>query len=299
MAVRVGLLNLWCIGGPRRRARQVDVITQAGIDVLCLLEVNPNEIGAFASACGFSWWRCSAGPGALTRTLAVAVVGNTRAQVSGQQQLRVDDFLQEHDGTPMYAELARWYHQRHLCVDVSLDNEPPIRIGSFHATPGTSRGPGRLGVRGRKPWFHTRIAQWAATWKSPYLFAIDGNTPQVDVCSWDETKFYWPRGRAGESGEELLLGPPGTALHQARDLWREWLATRKGGADLARVPPEGPLARSHRLVGGRWCRYDQIWATGEVEVLDMRYIYDLSCSDHALVIADIQLPRLNPGTFMH
>ena len=58
---------------------------------------------------------------------------------------------------------------------------------------------------------------------------------------------------------------------------------------LAQIPPEGPLARSHRLVGGRWCRYDQVWATDDFHVLEMGYDYDMSCSDHALVTASVNI----------
>jgi hypothetical protein len=42
-------------------------------------------------------------------------------------------------------------------------------------------------------------------------------------------------------------------------------------------------------VGGRWCRYDQMWATPEISVSGMNYDYDLSCSDHALVTATVSI----------
>ena len=90
--VRIGLLNLWCFSGSRLRDRQVEVIFEAALDVLCLLEVNPTAIAEFASACGFAWWRCSVGVGARARTLAVAVVGNGRTIFQGELQLTVDDF---------------------------------------------------------------------------------------------------------------------------------------------------------------------------------------------------------------
>jgi hypothetical protein len=189
----------------------------------------------------------------------------------------------------VYPELARWYHERHLAVDLGIGDGTEIRVGAFHATPATSRGPGQLGVRGRKPWFHSRIADWVAAWRSPYLFGIDANTPKRDVLAWAETEFFWPSGRAGTPGETFLVGPPGTVRHRARDLWREWLMSPAGASDLAQVPPEGPLARSHRLRGGRWYRYDQVWATEDFEVIEMRYDYDLACSDHALVTATLSV----------
>ncbi|MGD0449069.1 MAG: hypothetical protein ABSB36_10780 [Candidatus Dormibacteria bacterium] len=288
-ALRFGLLNLWCFGGLSRRARQEDVIAHSDLDVLCLLEVAPADIERFALACGFAWWRCSVGAKVHGRHLAVAVVGSSRVTPRRQVQLSVNDFLQDHDGLTIYPELARWYHERHIAVDLGTADGAEIRVGAFHATPGTSRGPGRMGVSGRKPWYHTRIAKWVATWPTPYLFAIDANTPKRDALTWPDTEFYWPSGRAGHPGEEFLVGPPGTVAHRARDLWREWLRSPAGARDLAGVPSDGPLAQSHRLRSGRWCRYDQMWATEEVGVLEMRYDYDLSCSDHALVRATVHV----------
>jgi hypothetical protein len=287
--LRFGLLNLWCFGGPRRRAQQEAVLADAGLDVVCLLEVDPKDIERFAEASGFSWWQCSLGADVSGRPLAVAIAGSSRVTPRAAVQLSIDDFLQVHDGPPIYLELARWYHERHLAVDIDLGVGTEIRVGAFHATPATSRGPGRLGVGGRKPWFHTRIADWVATWPAPYLFAIDANTPRLDVLAWDETEFYWPSGRAGTPGEAFLVGPPDTVRHRARDLWREWLESPAAASDLALVPPGGPLARSHRLRGGRWCRYDQMWATDALRVLNMSYEYDTSCSDHALVTATVSI----------
>jgi hypothetical protein len=288
---RFGLLNLWCFGGPRRRAQQEEALAAASLDVVCLLEVNPKDIERFAEASGFSWWRCSLGADVSGRPLAVAIAGSSRVTPRAAVQLSIDDFLQVHDGPPIYPELARWYHERHLAVDIGLDGGAEIRVGAFHATPATSLGPGHLGVGGRKPWFHTRIADWVATWRSPYLFGIDANTPRVDALAWAETEFFWPSGRAGTPGEAFLVGPPDTVRHRAGDLWREWLINPAAVSDLALVPPGGPLARSHRLPGGRWCRYDQMWATDDFQVVGMRYDYDISCSDHALVAATVSIGR--------
>jgi hypothetical protein len=172
---------------------------------------------------------------------------------------------------------------------VRVDDDTRIRVGAFHATPATSRGPERLGVPGSKPWFHTRIAECVATWESPFVCGIDANTPRIDALDWSKTEFFWPSGRAGSSGEAFLVGPPGTVRHSARDLWRDWLTQSAAIDSLADVPPDGPLARSHRLPGGRWCRYDQVWATDDIKVAEMSYAYDLSCPDHALVTVTVSI----------
>ena len=286
-SLRFGLLNLWCFGGRERRSKQEEVIASAGFDVLCLLEVDPADIERFAVASGFSWWRSSVSPGVAGKHLAVAIVGSSRVAPRSVVRLTADDFLQDHDGPPMYPELAAWYHERHLAVDLRCINGIEMRVGAFHAPPGTSRGPGRLGVRGRKPWFHTRIADWVGTWGSPFVFGIDANTPKRDVLAWADTEFFWPIGRAGDSGETFLVGPPETVRHRARDLWRDWLISPAATSDLEHLPPGGPLARSHLLRSGRWCRYDQMWATNDFDVLDMRYDYDISFSDHALLAATL------------
>jgi hypothetical protein len=137
-----------------------------------------------------------------------------------------------------------------------------------------------------------------STWDAPYVFGIDANTPKRDAVAWDDTEVFWPSGRAGPPGEEFLVGPPGAVRHRAHDLWREWLVSPAGASDLARVPSDGPLANSHRLPGGRWCRYDQIWATDEVRVFGMRYEYDLSCSDYALVTATVTIAAAAEAVFV-
>jgi hypothetical protein len=96
-----------------------------------------------------------------------------------------------------------------------------------------------------------------------------------------------------DPGEEFLLGRPGTSLHRVRDLWRAWLETSAGNADRQAIPPEGPLARSH-FTGGRWYRYDHVYATPDIVPLAMSYQPpdpdpERAMSDHALVTATIEL----------
>jgi endonuclease/exonuclease/phosphatase family metal-dependent hydrolase len=63
-----------------------------------------------------------------------------------------------------------------------------------------------------------------------------------------------------------------------------------------RYYPHGPLADSyHRGRRGQYlrCRYDSIRVSPDISVMDVRYLYDEAVragSDHALVVADINLP---------
>jgi hypothetical protein len=56
-----------------------------------------------------------------------------------------------------------------------------------------------------------------------------------------------------------------------------------------RAPPSPPTGRSlgRTKTGGRWYRYDHIWATDDVEPIDMEYEYDSDVSDHALVTVSV------------
>ena len=77
-----------------------------------------------------------------------------------------------------------------------------------------------------------------------------------------------------------------------------WIGAVDHPAELKRrvqYYPNGPLADSyHRGRRGKYlrCRYDSIRVSSGVHVVDVRYLYDDAIragSDHALVIADIEL----------
>ena len=210
-------------------------------------------------------------------------MGRAGTRLSSKHQLAASDFVD----SEVDEDLGRWFHERHLAVDVAFPDGCNIRLASAHATPGTSKGPGpaHRGVGRRKPRFHTRLAEWMSGWAAPFLFGIDANTPSVDALDWERMRFHMPSDGAGP-GEDLLLGPEGKALHPARDLWRAWLDCPAGARDRDAIPEEGPLARSHQT-GGRWYRYDQIWATPDLVPTKMSYLFDPAISDHSLVSVDL------------
>jgi hypothetical protein len=298
MELRVGMLNVCWMATESQRLRQVDSLASSNLDLLCLLEVRAGNVPKVATATGFMWSECSVVPNVAGTHLGVAVLGKGPVRVRAVHQLPADDFLNEEVGVG--PELARRFHERHLAVDVGVGPDTVLRVGVFHATPGSTKNPDGGLVRTRKPWFHTRIAEWVATWEPPYLFAVDANTPKVDVADWSMTRVWWPRARTGLAGEDSLVGAPDEVLHKARDLWRDWLASPAGAADLARVPKAGPLARSYSTKKGvgSWYRYDQVWATDDVAVADMSYDYELARSDHALVTATVEIPSASGARAM-
>jgi hypothetical protein len=284
--LRFASLNLWCFGTPEHRRAQERVLRGDTFELVAVQEATRAKVARIAETGGFDWLRCSLPESVRDARLGVAVLGRGLPEPVGVDQLPAEAFVNDE----VYPNLARWFHERHLAVDVPVGDDRILRVGSFHATPGTSSGPGspKLGVgAARKPWFHTILAEWVATWAGPYVFAIDANTPAVDSLDWEAGRFHVPAVNGGP-GEDRLLGPPGVAAHEARDLWRVWLGQPAGRDDLAAVPEGGPLARSHHT-GNRWYRYDHIWASADVTPEQMAYRYDAKVSDHALVTARLRI----------
>lgn len=156
---------------------------------------------------------------------------------------------------------------------------------SFQARRAASRRVGHL-----KPAFLTGIARWLADQPSPILFGVDATAPAVDHPDFCRSSFRWPTPPEGGPGEDQLLGPD--AGHGLGDVLRRHL--ERHPEELARIRqerPDGPLAISYCL-DARPARYDHIWATPDLAVTDVRYLYDEAVaagSDHALVLADFDL----------
>jgi hypothetical protein len=278
--MRVGTLNLcWTTSGEGRRHQRA-AIEAEGFDLLLVQEARRSDLRALSDL--FDWSVHSLGPGAHSGVLGVAILGRRPWKPLAAHQLAADQFGR---ASVEYPELGRWFHERHLAVDVEGDGRR-LRLLSAHATPGTSQGPGpdKRGVGTLKPWFHSTLAHWIAGWEEPYLFAIDANTPAAETL--ESSRFHLPLGPGQDAGEDQLLGDSAARVHTARDLWRDWLAMPEGARDLAAVGADGPLAQSHRI-GDAWYRYDHMWASPTVKLQEMRYRYDATVSDRALVAATV------------
>ncbi len=169
------------------------------------------------------------------------------------------------------------FPERTLLATVKAADSPLI-VCSFHTPPGASWGE-------VKPRTLKAIARWLSLQPTPLIFGIDANCPKTDHPDISQNEWWW-------DDEPLLLG--GSPLHQLRDVFRVHL--ENSPAELARTiaaRPNGPLAVSY-IRGNRRrmteCRYDFIYATPDLAVEKVRYVFDdmvKAVSDHALVIADL------------
>jgi hypothetical protein len=146
----------------------------------------------------------------------------------------------------------------------------------------TNTGRGR---KERSGYFNT-LASWLAAVPAPIVLGMDANGPRVDHPDIDQNRWWTQK-------EALVLG----AGARTEDVLRLWYADHP--AELKRrvqYYPNGPLADSyHRGRRGKYlrCRYDSIRVSLRISVTDVRYLYEEAVragSDHALVVADIDLP---------
>jgi hypothetical protein len=139
-----------------------------------------------------------------------------------------------------------------------------------------------------KPRQAIAIASWLRERRRamPAIIGIDGNTPLFERLSLADNEWWYP-------DEAVLLGAQRD--HDLRDVYREHAeADPELWARIARERPDGPLAVSHRRGQGDRrvdCRYDAILASPEFRVRGAWYDLREGVSDHALVVAELDLAR--------
>jgi exonuclease III len=146
--------------------------------------------------------------------------------------------------------------------------------------------PTNVGARKEKRvTFFTALAQQLAVASPPLILGMDANGPRVDHPDLAQNVWWTPE-------EAAVLGPDAPTSDVLR-LWyqnhpEEWKRR-------LRYYPQGPLADSyHRGRKGKYLRsrYDSIRVSPGMGAVDVRYLYDDAIqtgSDHALVVADIEL----------
>jgi endonuclease/exonuclease/phosphatase family metal-dependent hydrolase len=141
------------------------------------------------------------------------------------------------------------------------------------------------------PAFQAGVAQWLTHTAGPIIVGIDARAPEIDHPDPRRSVFRSPAPEGGGHGEDQLLGAE--PQHALTDVLRRHLRRQPDQfAQITAQRPDGPLAVSRR-VAGRPARHDHIWATPDMEVFDVRYLYEEAVStgsDHALVLADLRLP---------
>ncbi len=163
--------------------------------------------------------------------------------------------------------------RRTVVTWVAIAGGRSLTAGSFQGRYGANP---RANARAHA--FHAGVAGWLAGASRPAVFGMDVQASAADR----------PEGETSP-GMDPLLGPE--ASRGFRDVLLRHLARHPAELERVRTErPEGPLAVSHR-VRARPVRSDHIWATGDLEVLDVRYFYDEAVaagSEHALVLADFE-----------
>lgn len=229
----------------------------------------------------FSWGALStdlSDPKGSDRRLGCAVLGAPTTTLLDAQLL--DDAPFGVNGPELLGFLRRTVAAR-----MGIHGGRKLTACSFHARRAVSRRVGHLA-----PAFHVGIASWLADQPGPILFGMDANAPAVDHPDFCRSSFRWPTPPEGGPGEDQLLGPH--AGHGLGDVLRRHLDRHPDELQRIRQErPGGPLAISYDPAAGP-VRYDHIWATGDLEVIEVRYLYDEAVaagSDHALVLADFDV----------
>ncbi len=166
---------------------------------------------------------------------------------------------------------------RTVATRVALSTGMSLTAGSFQARRATGSQASHL-----QRAFHTGLAGWLADVPGPTVFGMSAGGPAVDVPDLRRSPITL-------EDADPLLGPD--AGHELDDVLRRYLHHHPEELERIRqTRPDGPLAISHQ-VAAQPVRHDHLWATRDLEVLDVRYLYDEAVaagSDHALVLTDLE-----------
>ena len=252
-------------------AQQGELLRSLQPDIVILQELNARSVDKLAAAAGLEWMTVSAPPAddtSMRRRRLVGIGGTSPAST------RSLDFR-----APV--------EERLLVLEVSIEGRPVV-VSSYYSPPGVSWGRVKVDQA-------VSFTDWLRGRKGPVIIGADANTPKHDPVDDAAVQTHWYTGFRklnGDPGDDVLWGS--SPRHQLKDCLRTWLAM-----DPARVrdlDPDGPLAVSHYTAKrkdhpGHPRRFDAIWATPDVDVLDVRYLSEEigRLSDHAPVVAELRL----------
>jgi exonuclease III len=259
-------VSSWNVNNRNFREAHAELLGKVDTDLLALQEVSPGFHQALRDTGLFDWSAFSLtlqpphAEAGRSRRLGCAVFGRSPFQSDSAQALE---------------ELR--FPERALIV--TINSSIQMRMCSFHIPPGANWGE-------IKPQTLRAIAEWLATQSGHVIFGIDANTPKTDHPVFDQNKWWW-------EDEPTLLGH--SPLHELRDCLRLYLAERPHMLEeIVSRRPTGPLATSYKRGNRRKidCRYDFIYISPGLDVLDVNYLYEESVqagSDHALVTALLKI----------
>ena len=256
----------WNVRGMPHPADQLGLLADQHPDILLLQDVGPSTVHAVADS--HLWdhiadtWSLPHPPVSITRRGGCLIAASSDWVLT--PALSVPDVL---------------LSSRSLAV-TAAHGGTALTLLSCYAP--TNTGPGKT----ERPRAFSALADWLSSAPCPVVLGMDANGPRVDHPDIEQNRWWIQE-------EALVLG----AGARTEDVLRLWYADHP--AELkrrVRYYPNGPLADSyHRGRKGKYlhCRYDSIRVSPGIGVTDVRYLYEDAVragSDHALVVADIDLP---------
>ena len=249
-----------------RPGEQLELLAEQHADVVLLQDVGLSAVLAVADS--HMWNSIVDSWSVLPRSSAVPRRGGCLIAAADSWSLR----------STLAVPDALGPRRRALTVTATHDGAA-LTILSCYAPTNTGQG-----TKDRSGYF-SAVASWLSTMSAPVVLGMDANGPRVDHPDIEQTKWWTEE-------EALVLGNGA----RTEDVLRLWYADHPEELrHRLRHYPHGPLADSyHRGRKGKYlrCRYDSIRVSPGVRVADARYLYEEAVhagSDHALVIADIEL----------
>jgi endonuclease/exonuclease/phosphatase family metal-dependent hydrolase len=291
MKLKFASWNVRNVGDESKMIKLAKLIETEDPDVLALQEVNPKFHRKLARSGRFGWAACSLDlrppfvEQSLDRQRGCSLLGRLPYTLSSVRLL---------DTVP--------YLEQTLTAEVS-SAPGALTVCSFHIPPGVNHP--------REKILHLYcIAYWLRRFSSRTVFGIDANEPKTDRRRIEKNAY------AKSGARELLSGASATktervsvakklSWHRLEDTFRRYLhqnperaaeirkkeieeGFREAGSDTT-------LAVSYNRARGDKkgaCRIDFVYATPDIQVKDVRYLYKESRaagSDHAMVVAELEV----------
>jgi exonuclease III len=277
----------WNVNNPSaaRLARQLALLHELECDVVALQEISAaacNEITR-SEIFEWSWSSCSLRPRTpdetTSRDRGCALLASARFEPVSEPTILLDAAAPE----------------RSLAIRLARDGIE-LDVASFYqvAAADSKWGPAKKAQTFRA------IAAWLREHPKRAAAGMDVNSPDMDHPDVEKNGYFWSARL--DDQDEHLLHDPARAPHVLEDAYRVHLRAQPEKLERIReLRPSGPVAISH-LTRGNPHRFDFIYITPDLRPAEVRYRKDVmttsegvqKLSDHALVVADLELQSLDP-----